>query len=101
MVALADLNSRMKDFWDIAYLLENHAIADEELRRAINATFQKRGTARPVEPIVLSPSFAHSEAALTRWKAFIKRTHLPKRGWDKTLEVIRDRLSSLYKALPK
>lgn len=101
MVALAELNSRMKDFWDIAYLFENYTITDEELLVAMNATFQKRGTARPVEPIVLSPSFAYSEAALTRWKAFIKRTHLPDRGWDKTLEVIRNRLRPLYGAKPK
>jgi hypothetical protein len=101
MVALADLNSRMKDFWDIAYLLENYTIADKELLDALNATFQKRGTARPVEPIVFSPSFAHSEAALKRWKAFIKRTHLPDSGWNMILEVIRDRLRPLYKAMSK
>ena len=26
MVALADINSRMKDFWDVVYLLENHGL---------------------------------------------------------------------------
>lgn len=40
MVALADINSRMKDFWDVAYLLENHDIPDEELLQALRATFQ-------------------------------------------------------------
>jgi hypothetical protein len=101
MVALADINSRIKDFWDVAYLLGNHAIPDEELLGAINATFQKRGTPRPIEPIVFSSAFAHSAAALTRWKAFIKRTHLPDREWGKTLAIIRDRLLPLYEVLPR
>jgi hypothetical protein len=34
----------MKDFWDGADLLENYDIPDEELLKALDATFQKRGT---------------------------------------------------------
>ncbi len=70
MVALAEINSRMKDFWDVAYLLENHDIPDEELARALRATFQQRGTPLPAEPVVLSSSFADSEAALSRMEGF-------------------------------
>jgi len=99
MVALADINSRMKDFWDLAYLLESYDIPDEELSSAMRATFQKRGTPRPAEPTVFSLSFANSEAALTRWKAFIKRSHLPDREWDKTLSIIRSRLYPLYQTM--
>jgi hypothetical protein len=99
MVALADINSRMKDFWDVAYLLENYDIPDEELSTAMRATFKKRGTPRPAEPIVFSLSFANSEAALMRWKAFIKRSHLPEREWDEILSIIRVRLRLLYEAM--
>jgi hypothetical protein len=101
MVALADINSRMKDFWDVAYLLENHDIPEEELVQALKATFQKRGTPIPAEPTVFSSSFASSKAALTRWKAFIRRSHLPDMEWDSALSIIRTRLAPKYTALQK
>ncbi|MDP2790503.1 MAG: nucleotidyl transferase AbiEii/AbiGii toxin family protein [Rectinemataceae bacterium] len=101
MVALADINSRMKDFWDVAYLLENHDIPEKELMRALKATFQKRGTPIPAEPTVFSLSFASSEAALTRWKAFIRRSHLPDMDWGNALSIIQTRLVPAYRVLQK
>lgn len=99
MVALADINSRMKDFWDVVYLLENYDIPDEELLGAMEATFLKRGTPRPAEPIVFSPEYMRSETALVRWRALLKRSHLPDKEWGRTLDVIRDRLRPLYETL--
>ncbi|MHB9153033.1 MAG: nucleotidyl transferase AbiEii/AbiGii toxin family protein [Spirochaetales bacterium] len=101
MVALADINSRMKDFWDVAYLLENHDIPEAELVQALKATFQKRGTPIPAEPTVFSSSFESSEAAIMRWKAFIRRSHLPDMDWGNALSIIRTRLAPIYKALQK
>jgi DNA-binding XRE family transcriptional regulator len=101
MIALADINSRMKDFWDVAYLLEYHDIPEMELVQALKATFQKRGTPIPAEPTVFSSSFASSEVALTRWKAFIRRSHLPDMDWGNALSIIRTRLTPIYKALQK
>jgi len=99
MIALADINSRMKDFWDVAYILENYPISDGELLRALNATFQKRGTPRPIDPLVFSTAFLSSDVALTRWKAFLKRAHLPEYEWSKVLDTIRNRLRPLYDTL--
>ncbi len=99
MIALADINSRMKDFWDVAYLLENHDIPKEELVQALKATFQKRGTPIPAEPTVFSSSFASSEKASTQWKAFIRRSHLPDMDWKVVLSIIQTRLAPAYKAL--
>jgi hypothetical protein len=101
MIALADINSRMKDFWDVAYLLEYHDIPEMELVQALKATFQKRGTPIPAEPTVFSSTFASSEAALTRWKAFIRRSHLPSLEWDSALSIIQTRLAPIYKVLKK
>ncbi len=101
MVVLADINSRMKDFWDVTYLLQNHDISDEELFGALSATFKKRGTARPAEPAVFAPGFKYSDSAQARWKAFLNRTNLPDLEWAVTLDIIRARLRPLYEALPK
>ena len=101
MIALADINSRMKDFWDVTYLLENFDILEEELAQALKATFQNRGTPLPTEPTVFSSTFTSSETALTRWKAFIRRSHLPSKEWDNALSSIRSRLAPIYKVLQK
>jgi hypothetical protein len=101
MVALADINSRMKDFWDVAYLLENFDIPEEELAQALKATFQNRGTPLPTEPTVFSSTFASSEATLTRWKAFIRRSHLPDKDWGNALSIIQTRLAPIYQTLKK
>lgn len=59
MVALADINSRMKDFWDVAFLLENYNIPDMELLQALRATFQRRNTHTPASQLCsLQPSQA-------------------------------------------
>jgi len=101
MVALAGINSRMKDFWDVTYLLENFDIPEEEIAQALKATFQNRGTPLPSEPTVFSSTFASSEAALTRWKAFIRRSHLPDKNWGNALSIIRSRLAPIYHTLKR
>jgi hypothetical protein len=90
MVSLADINSRMKDFWDVAYLLEHDDIPDEELLKALRAPFHRRGTPTPAKPAELSSPYANSDTALARWRAFMKRSHLPFREW-----VMRFRLFEL------
>lgn len=99
MVALADINSRMKDFWDVAYLLENYDIPDVKLLQALRATFQRRSTHTPAEPAVFSSAFASSDMALVRWRAFMRRSHLPFREWTDVLSIIRARLEPLYQKI--
>jgi hypothetical protein len=101
MVALADINSRMKDFWDVAYLLENYDIPDVELLQALRATFQRRSTHTPAEPVVFSSAFASSDTALVQWRAFMRRSHLSFREWADVLSIIRARLEPLYRDIQK
>jgi hypothetical protein len=96
MIALGEINSRMKDFWDVAYLLGNYKLTDEELQEALKATFQRRNTPMPEDPIVFASDFENSKVLINRWQAFLKRTLLPYRAWNEVLAVIRTRLSPLY-----
>jgi predicted nucleotidyltransferase component of viral defense system len=47
MIQLSEVNSRMKDFYDIYILLNNNAIDKWNLERAVNLTFETRNTIMP------------------------------------------------------
>jgi len=74
MVKLGDLNSRIKDFFDIMLLDHSGILNQDQLSEAIIHTFSKRGTPIPAKFI------NHSEAfIITRqkaWIAFIKKNDL-------------------------
>jgi hypothetical protein len=77
LAKLGMVNSRMKDFFDLAILARSFPFVGSVLRDAIAATFQRRGTVIPTElPIALTDSFAKDEVKLTQWKAFISRNGL-------------------------
>ena len=77
MLNLGELNSRMKDFHDIWLLSRQHEFRLENLKGAVEATFQKRGTELP-EISPFSAAFVDSKQA--QWQAFRKRLgqdHVP------------------------
>jgi len=76
MVTLGELNSRMKDFYDI-WLLSRHFDFDgATLARAIASTFAARGTDIPQSPVALTAPFAESDAKRAQWQAFLRRNRL-------------------------
>lgn len=74
MVVLGLANSRMKDYFDIAFLAERFSFQGAELARAISATFSRRETEVPSElPIGLSEQFALDEQKRAQWAQFVRR----------------------------
>ncbi len=77
MVKLGELNSRMKDFFDIWLLSRSFDFDGSRLREAIEMTFKRRGTALPkAEPIALTPEFSSNSQKQTQWAGFIRRMKL-------------------------
>jgi hypothetical protein len=77
MVKLDELNSRMKDFYDIWLLSRQHSFTLANLAGAINRTFANRNTEIP-ETNPFSIAFVDSKQP--QWQAFRKRlgqTHIP------------------------
>ncbi|OIP68394.1 MAG: hypothetical protein AUK43_16170 [Oscillatoriales cyanobacterium CG2_30_40_61] len=71
MVKLGELNSRIKDFYDIFYLSENFVFNQKILAKAIQVTFNHRKTAIPSDiPYCLTKEF--SQAKQKNWIAFLK-----------------------------
>lgn len=76
MVKLGELNSRMKDFFDIALLATNFDFDGDALAAAIRATFDRRGTEMQPNPICFSEQFAQNPSKAAQWKAFLQRSQV-------------------------
>lgn len=71
-------NTRMKDYFDLDVLLQESDFEAADLRRAIEATFQRRQTPLPTNlPAGLSEAFAADATKQAQWKAFLKKNRLP------------------------
>lgn len=73
MVKLGELNSRMKDFYDIWLLARQFNFESNVLKEAITQTFKHRGTTLP-EELPFTGEFV--SAKQDQWKAFRKRLNI-------------------------
>lgn len=73
MVKLGELNSRMKDFFDIWLLATHFPFDGPGLRAAVQATFAQRQTAMMTAPQCLTERFARDPVKDVQWKAFARR----------------------------
>jgi Nucleotidyl transferase AbiEii toxin, Type IV TA system len=90
IVSLGMANSRMKDFFDLRALAHEGVLDAQLLGDAIAATFQRRGTAVPVEvPLGLSDEFAHDAAKRAQWNAFLGKNRLDAPTLDEVIEEVR------------
>ena len=70
-------NTRMKDYFDLWVLLGENTLDQAELRRAIEATFNRRKMAIPTSlPAGLSDAFVADAIKQTQWNAFLKKNRL-------------------------
>lgn len=77
MVKLGIGNSRMKDFWDVNYLIKEFEFDGALIQEAIRATFVSRQTDFPQGlPTALTNDFAVKPLITSRWDAFIRRNRI-------------------------
>ena len=73
VIARAEANSRMKDFYDLYTILLEGKYDSEVLSKAINATFENRQTAYMDNHIAFSHDFANNIDLNIRWNSFVKK----------------------------
>ena len=96
MVDLGDLNSRMKDFYDIWYMSRLLPVSGHDLTEALKAVFAHRNTPLPsMVPMGLSDAFAARKQSM--WETFRNRLH-GERG-PKEFVCLTRRLQSLFMPL--
>lgn len=74
MTALGLLNSRIKDYYDLALLSRVFAFEGQILVTAVRATFRNRGTAIEPNAVGLSDAFSADPARGAQWRAFLRRS---------------------------
>jgi hypothetical protein len=99
MITLGPINSRMKDFYDVALLLTRFDIPAAELCSAITATFARRRTELPASPALFTPSFYARPEVQSLWNGFLKRTNLPQTDFVWVMTTITQYLEPIYKEL--
>ena len=82
LTALGLLNSRMKDYYDIALLSRLYPFEGEDLIGAIVATFRHRRTTIEAEPIGLTDAFSADPAKMIQWRAFLRRSRFIEEAGD-------------------
>ena len=72
MIKLGELNSRMKDFYDVWIMTRQFDFEGKALIQAVQKTFKKRKTSLP-ESMPFFPSQIYDKASTNnaRWKAFL------------------------------
>jgi len=76
MVSLGELNSRMKDFFDVWLLARSFDFDGAVLARAVAGTFERRHTPAETTPVCLSSTFANGLAKAAQWTAFVRNARL-------------------------
>jgi len=76
MVYLGQINSRMKDFYDVWSLAIHFPFEGPTLAEAISETFQSRGTSLSLHPTVFSNAFAVDSEKQVQWEAFRRRLRM-------------------------
>ncbi|MBI1348768.1 nucleotidyl transferase AbiEii/AbiGii toxin family protein [bacterium] len=76
MVKLGQLNSRLKDFFDLWLLSRQFEFDGRLLSEAIARTFENRRTAMSAVPIALTAAFANDPIKQTQWKGFVRKSRL-------------------------
>jgi len=74
MLELGMLNSRMKDFYDIAVLSDLFSFKGAELQKAVRVSLKRRTLeALPESPIAITDEFARDKDKNVQWGAFLRR----------------------------
>ena len=96
LVRLDAFNTRMKDFFDLHWLLDSEVREDGQLIEAIQATFERRRTALPNRvPTGLTMAFARAKQPM--WQTFLRKNGLQAPSLEDVVVAIRTKLPVKWK----
>lgn len=102
LAALCELGlvtTRMKDIYDLWVILQRETLEPVTLKRAVNRSFQARGTPPATE--VLSEAFATDPEMQQKWSQYLRRTGLEAPGqFLEVMAALRPELAAVTPATP-
>jgi hypothetical protein len=101
IVSLGELNSRMKDFYDIFILLSEKKFNRYILQKAIVETFKRRRTDILKSNQVFKKEFIEDRNRVNQWKLFLKKIGQRDIEFEYTMNVIKRSLLPIYNNIEK
>ena len=102
LTMLGLLNSRIKDYYDIALLARLYPFDGDLLAEAIRSTFRHRGTAIDATPVGLTEAFSADPARAVQWRAFVRRSRFESEsGLDEIVAQVRRFASAPLSAITR
>ena len=95
IIVLAQLNSRMKDFYDIYTLITTQSIDDEVLNEAITQTFTQRNTTINFDSIVFTEDFYKDAKRVEMWNTFLNKIDIPAINFETVIKTIQNKLKEI------
>jgi len=97
ILVLGELNSRMKDFYDIYTFLNHSKVNPKVLKEAITQTFKNRNTPLNLESTVFTPDFWQDQNRLKMWKAFLRKIKADELSFELVVREIHELTHSMFK----
>ena len=85
---LMEYSSRMKDYYDLYYLLTHFEFDEDTLAEAMKKTFENRNHHFTTEQFDYVMSFAEDESMQKKWNAFTKKINSDSVNYKEVLKVI-------------
>jgi len=101
IVSLGELNSRMKDFYDIFILLSEKKFNRDILQNAIVETFKRRGTDILKYNQVFNKEFIEDNDRIDQWKLFLKKIGHQNIEFEYVMDAIKKSLLPIYNNIKK
>jgi predicted nucleotidyltransferase component of viral defense system len=96
IVSLGAFGSRMKDYFDVWFLIDNHKLDKHRFKKAIDTTFSERNT--PVEDFqyIFNKDFKRDKEKEQQWNAFLNRNFIePEKSFKEIVEEIENYITSI------
>ena len=98
---LMEYSSRMKDYYDLYYLLTHFEFDNDTLAEAMKKTFENRNHHFTIEQYKQVLSFGDNDAMLKKWNAFVKKTKLQFVDYQIVIETIDSKIGNTITYLLK
>jgi predicted nucleotidyltransferase component of viral defense system len=99
MISRGEINSRMKDFYDVYRLLPPGKHNSETLEQSIRATFAARQTPYVKNHVLFSNQFASDISRLTQWKSFLNKSKLEALDFTEVHRLIVEKLKPIFEKI--
>lgn len=98
MLVLAQLNSRMKDFYDVFTLIKKQPIDKETLKLAIIQTFENRNTPLQFDSVIFTEEFSQDQQRISMWNTYLKKINVESIDFEEVMQEIKTLIYPIFKS---